>query len=61
MLSTPRCEPHTTPTAEPGGSALISWTSDMNAGPTSIATTGTRPATWAWASSAWNVVVATRS
>ena len=61
MLSEPRPDAQTRPTREPVGSPAISWTSSTYAGPTSIATTGTRPATSTWASSAWNVVVATRS
>ena len=61
MFSVPRSEAHTTPTRDPSLSPAISWTSSTYPGPTSMATTGTRPPTSAWASSAWNVVVATRS
>ena len=44
MFSTPRCEPQTTPTLEPGGSrADLVDQATCSPGPTSIATTGTRP------------------
>ena len=61
MLSVPRSDAQTRPDPRAARQAGDLVDDLEVAGPTSIATTGTRPATSAWASSAWNVVVATRS